>query len=126
GDDNSSKFQAQDAMDAATRANVVIIALNTSALPNSSDPKYKVLKEMAEMSGGEMLQAESEKQITKAFKEIQQELRSHYLVAYKPAELNPDGSYRNIHLKVARRGLHIFYRHGYYAPAPAVVPNQEK
>jgi VWFA-related protein len=124
GDDNSSKFQAQDAMDAAMRANVVIIALNTSTLPNSSDPKFKVLREMADMSGGEMLQAENEKQITKAFKEIQQELRSHYLVAYKPTDLNPDGSYRNIHLKAARRGLHIFYRHGYYAPA--AVPNQEK
>jgi VWFA-related protein len=117
GDDNSSRFRAQEAMDAAIRANVVIIALNTSTIPNSSDPKYRVLKEMADTSGGQMLQADNEKQITRAFKDIQQELRSHYLVAYKPAELNQDGSYRNILLKVSRHGLHVFYRHGYYAPA---------
>ena len=116
GDDNSSHFYAQEAMDAAIRANVVIIALNTGNMPNSSDPKLKALKEMADTSGGQMLQAENEKQITKAFKNIQQELRSHYLVAYKPAELNQDGSYRKIQLKVSRHGMHIFYRHGYYAP----------
>ena len=117
GEDNSSHIQAREAIAAALQANVIIIALNTNGDPNHSDPKYKAFKEMADSSGGIMLKADSEKQLAKAFKEIQEQLRSHYLLAYKPAELNSDGSYRKIRLKVRRHGLHIFYRHGYYAPA---------
>lgn len=120
GEDNSSHVRAREAIEAALQANVVIIALNTNSDPNSSDPKYREFKEMAETSGGMILKADSEKQVAKAFKEIQEQLRSHYLLAYKPAEFNPDGSYRKIRLKVKRHGLHIFYRHGYYAPATDV------
>jgi Ca-activated chloride channel homolog len=117
GEDNSSHFYAREVINAALQANVVIIALNTNGEPNSSDPRYRDFKEMADMSGGIMLKADSQKQVAKAFKEIQEQLRSHYFMAYKPAELNQDGSYRKIRLKARRRGLHIFYRHGYFAPA---------
>lgn len=119
GEDNSSHFYAPEVISAALEANVVIIALNTNGEPNSSDPRYRDFKEMADVSGGIMLRADSQKQVAKAFKDIQEQLRSHYLLAYKPAELHQDGSYRKIQLKVRRRGLHIFYRHGYYAPAAA-------
>ncbi len=124
GDDNSSHFYAREVMNAALQANVVIIALNTNGDPNSSDPKYRDFKEMADTSGGIIFKADSQKQVAKAFKEIQEQLRSHYFLAYKPAELNQDGSYRKIQLKVRRHGLHIFYRHGYFAPA-AVQKHEE-
>ena len=119
GDDNSSYFQMPEVIDAALQANVVIIALNTNIEPNPLDPKYKEFQQMAEISGGLILRADTEKRVAKAFKEIQEQLRSHYFLVYKPAELNQDGSYRRIRLKARRRGLHIFYRHGYYAPAAA-------
>lgn len=117
GEDNSSHFYAREAINAALQANVVLIALNTNGEPNSSDQRYRDFKEMADMSGGIMLKADSQKQVARAFKEIQEQLRSHYFLAYKPAEINQDGSFRKIRLKVRRRGLHIFYRHGYFAPA---------
>ena len=126
GDDNSSHFSVREAIAAALQQNVVIIALNTNGEPSSLDPKYKQFKEMADVSGGIVLKASSEKDVAKAFKSIQEELRSHYFLAYRPAELNQDGSFRKIKVKVKRHGLHIFYRHGYYAPVAMNEPEKQK
>ncbi len=125
GDDNSSHFNVRDAIAAALQQNVVIIALNTNGEPSSLDPKYKQFKEMADQSGGIVLKAGNEKDVAKAFKAIQEQLRSHYFLAYKPAELNQDGSFRKIRVKVKRHGLHIFYRHGYYAPVAMNEPEKQ-
>ena len=115
GEDNSSHFRADQAIDAAIRANVIIIALDTSEWPNPSDPRYKWFKEMAEVTGGMLVQADNKGDMAKAFKDIPRQLRSHYLLAYVPAELNQDGRYRKIQLRTKRHGLHMFYRRGYYA-----------
>jgi VWFA-related protein len=125
GDDNSSHYSAREAIAAALQQNVVIIALNTNSEPSSLDPKFKQIKEMAEVSGGLVLQASSEKDVAKAFKAIQEQLRSHYFMAYKPAELSQDGSFRKIKVKVKRHGLHVFYRHGYYAPVAMNEPEKQ-
>ena len=63
-----------------------------------------------------MLAADREKQIFRAFNEVDEELRSHYLLAYKPANLLQDGTYRKIELKATKRGLRMQYRRGYFAP----------
>src|SRR5258708_29460578 len=63
GADNSSQFYAQHTLNAALQANVVIIALNTNGEPNSSDQRYRDFKGMADMSGGIMLKADSQKQV---------------------------------------------------------------
>ncbi len=125
GDDNSSHYSVREAIAAALQQNVVVIALNTNGEPSSLDPKFKQIKEMADMSGGLVLKASSEKDVAKAFKAIQEQLRSHYFLAYKPAELNQDGSFRKIKVKVKRHGLHVFYRHGYYAPVAMNEPEKQ-
>ena len=126
GDDNSSHFSVRQTIAAALQQNVVIIALNTNGETSSFDPKYKRFKEMAEVSGGMVLKASSEKDVAKAFKAIQEQLRSHYFMAYKPAALNQDGSFRKIRVMVKRHGLQVFYRHGYYAPAAMNEPEKQK
>lgn len=115
GEDNSSHFRADEVTAAAIRANVTVIAMDTSEWPNPYDPRFKSFKEMAEVTGGMLLRADNKGEIKKAFKELPRQLRSHYLLAYVPAQFNHDGGYRKIHLQAKRHGLHMFYRRGYYA-----------
>jgi VWFA-related protein len=41
--------------------------------------------------------------------------RSGYLIGYVPENLVQDGAYRRVEIKVARKGLRVLYRRGYYA-----------
>jgi Ca-activated chloride channel homolog len=117
GQDNRSRYRVEDAIDVALQTNVIIIALNTAGYGFFSQPANELLKKLADVSGGHMLAADREKQIAKAFNEVDEELRSHYLLAYKPANLPHDGAYRKIQLKANKRGLRMHYRHGYFARA---------
>jgi len=116
GQDNKSHFRVDDAINVALRTNVIIIALNTKGYRLFSERSDGFLKKLAEVSGGHMLAADREKQIFRAFNEVDEELRSHYLLAYKPANLLQDGTYRKIELKATKRGLRMQYRRGYFAP----------
>ena len=116
GQDNRSRFRVDEAINVALQTNVIIIALNTKGYGFFSERSDDSLRKLAEVSGGHMLAADRKKQIFKAFNEVDEELRSHYLLAYKPANLRQDGTYRKIELKALKRGLRMQYRHGYFAP----------
>ncbi|HSD25849.1 MAG TPA: VWA domain-containing protein, partial [Vicinamibacteria bacterium] len=47
---------------------------------------------------------------------IGQESRSYYLLGYAPTNRKPDGRFRSIEVKVAREGVRLRARRGYYAP----------
>lgn len=52
-----------------------------------------------------------------AFKRVQQENNTYYLIGYTPSNTKADGRYRNIKVTlVDRTGLHAEARPGYYAP----------
>jgi VWFA-related protein len=50
---------------------------------------------------------------------------NYYTLAYRPTDRNPHGEYRSLHVELtgpAAAGLHLSYRHGYYAEDPAHTP----
>jgi hypothetical protein len=49
-------------------------------------------------------------------KRIADESRVYYLLGYHPTNAKPDGRFRKIQVKVARKGLEVRARKGYYAP----------
>jgi VWFA-related protein len=51
-----------------------------------------------------------------AFEEVQKENTSYYLIAYSPSNKRSDGRFRHIRVEVARPGLKIQARPGYFAP----------
>jgi hypothetical protein len=62
-----------------------------------------------------------------AFAQIQQELRTQYLVAYKPTNQAHDGTYRRIRIDLLnpdlkRQGVRLTYREGYFARPPHAAP----
>ncbi len=54
--------------------------------------------------------------VSDSFVSIQEELRSQYWVAYKPADFVADGHYRTIEILAQDKGLKVRTRKGYYAP----------
>jgi VWFA-related protein len=54
--------------------------------------------------------------VANAFSEIQDELRSQYLLAYVPEDFQPDGRFRTIEISATQKQFHVRARRGYYAP----------
>jgi len=115
GDDNRSELQPARIIEEALRQNVVVIVLDTNPVPSFDDPKHRTLEKLATVTGGQILPAGNKKQLAKAFEELSAQLRSYYLLAYRPSQFTRDGSFHKIQLKATRRGMHIICRKGYYA-----------
>lgn len=115
GEDNQSEFSKAQAIEMAQRAEVIIYAISTddSGLVMRGD---KVLEQLAEATGGRAFFPFKMKDITHSFAAIQDELRSQYVVSYKPANFDADGRYRSIEISSLKKDLQVRARKGYFAP----------
>jgi VWFA-related protein len=117
GEDNQSEFTKAQAIEMAQRAEVIIYAISTddSGLVMRGD---KVLEQLAEATGGRAFFPFKMKDITHSYAAIEDELRSQYVVSYKPADFDADGRYRSIEISSLKKDLQVRARKGYFAPQP--------
>jgi Ca-activated chloride channel family protein len=117
GEDNQSEYTRAQAIEMAQRAEVIIYAISTddSGLVMRGD---KVLEQLAEATGGRAFFPFKMKDITHSFAAIEDELRSQYVVSYKPADFDADGRYRTIEISSLKKDLQVRARKGYFAPQP--------
>jgi VWFA-related protein len=115
GNDNQSEYSRSQAIEMAQRAEVIIYAISTddSGLIVRGD---KVLEQLAEATGGRAFFPFKMKDVTKSFAAIEDELRSQYVVSYRPANFDADGRFRAIEISALKRDLQVRARKGYYAP----------
>jgi VWFA-related protein len=115
GEDNQSEFSKAQAIEMAQRSEVIIYAISTddSGLVMRGD---KVLEQLAEATGGRAFFPFKMKDITHSFAAIEDELRSQYVVSYKPANFDADGRYRSIEISTLKKDLQVRARKGYFAP----------
>ena len=115
GEDNQSEVTKAQAIEMAERAEVIIYAISTddSGLVMRGD---KVLEQLAEATGGRAFFPFKMKDITHSFAAIEDELRSQYVVSYKPADFDADGRYRSIEISSLKKDLQVRARKGYFAP----------
>jgi hypothetical protein len=78
------------------------------------------IRELAERTGGRAFFPKKEADLEAAFTEIEQELRTQYLIAYSSSNKKRDGSYRKITIEIInpdlkKEKLAIRYRPGYFA-----------
>ena len=127
GADSSSQLKRDDAVEAAVKANTVVYSIGIG----DEDFDKGALKKIAERTGGRAFFPEDEIELRAAFAQIQQELRTQYLVSYAPTNQTHDATFRAIRIDVInpdlrKQKLKLTYRSGYYAlpPAPpkAVAP----
>jgi VWFA-related protein len=117
GDDNLSHVTREEAIDMAARAEVIVytISTNISGMKGKGD---KTLERIADATGGRAFFPFQMREVSDSFLSIQEELRSQYAVAYKPADFIADGRYRTIEIFAQDRNLKVRTRRGYYAPKP--------
>jgi VWFA-related protein len=115
GDDNQSEVNREAAIEMAQRAEVIIYALSTDDSPTYQRGD-RVLQQMADSTGGRAFFPLKMKDVTRSFAAIEDELRSQYIVSYKPAQFDADGRFRSIELTSDKKDLSLRARRGYYAP----------
>jgi Ca-activated chloride channel homolog len=116
GDDNSSKYSRDQALELAHKADVVMYAISTNISKAETDGD-KVLKYFARETGGLAFFPFKVQDMEQDFENIANELRSQYSLLYRPEPLKTDGLYHevNVHVK-GRKDLVVRARKGYYAP----------
>jgi VWFA-related protein len=117
GDDTSSTIKQQDAIEEAVKNNVVVYGIG---IGEGYPFDKKAIRKVSEKTGGRGFFPRDDAELMAAFTQIQQELRSQYVVAYTPKDRVRDGSYRQVKIDIVnpalkKRKLTLMYRKGYYA-----------
>lgn len=122
GEDFGSTETLQQALEVAQRSDTMIYAIGI-AQPELYQFAFgrgyqgdKVLKKLAEETGGRALFPSNPEKLQEAFDQIASELRSQYSLGYTPTNRARDGRFRKVEIKVKREGLRVQARRGYYAP----------
>lgn len=109
GMDNHSRYSVKDVEQALLEADVALYAIGTD--------DYGLLRKFAQSTGGRIFPLAWIEDTTTR---IWAELRSQYLVGYRPSNRTADGKWRKIKVQIRKpRGLpklYIFAKSGYYAP----------
>jgi VWFA-related protein len=134
GDDTYSRAGIRDAIDIAQRTETTVFAISTKAGFTSTVPGVEAgqikdqgdreLTRLAEETGGAAFFTGDMLSLERSFSKISKELRSQYLVTYKPINDRYDGNFRKIEVKLAdgRKDLKVRTKHGYTAKADSVRP----
>ena len=121
GDDTSSTIKKQDVIDFAVKSDVAIYSIG---FRDRDFPEGKLdsgaLRKISDRTGGRAFFPTQPEELQASFAQIDQELRSQYLIGYSPTNKNRDGSYRRTRIEIINPALRqnkaqLFYRQGYYA-----------
>jgi Ca-activated chloride channel homolog len=116
GEDNQSHVTREEAIEMAQRAEAIVYTISTN-VSGTKAPGDKVLERIADATGGRAFFPFQIRDVANAFAEIQDELRSQYAIAYKPADFKTDGHYRTIEIVTNdRKNYRVRSRRGWYAP----------
>ncbi len=117
GQDNQSEHTRDEALAMAQHGEVIIFAISTNRTGLSTRGD-RVLKYLADQTGGKAFFPFSAGDVADDFQKISQELRSQYSLGYVSTNPAHDGSFRTITLKSLDKHYHIRARAGYFAPGP--------
>jgi Ca-activated chloride channel family protein len=115
GDDNQSRVHPDEVIKECERAETIIYAISTNWTP-SRGKGDQVLQQMSESTGGRVFFPPSVEEMASSFKDIEEELRSQYALAYTPADFKFDGAFRSIYLYCNDRRYMARAKKGYFAP----------
>ena len=125
GEDNQSRWTREQALEMAQKADVVIYTISTN-ISHSEMEGDKVLKRLAEETGGVAFFPFKAQDLSQSFENIANELRHQYNLYYRPEPLKADGLYHavDVHIK-DRKDMIVRARRGYYAPSLGTEPRKQ-
>jgi len=119
GVNTSGKKKLDEAVQAALKAEAIVYSIGIG------DNYYQgvdrgTLNKVSERTGGRAYFPRDERELRDAFAQIQDEMRSQYLVTYEPTNQNRDGSYRKIDIQLTnpqmiKDKVKVTHRQGYFA-----------
>ena len=124
GGDNHSRYSEKEIKSAAKESDVMIYGIGTfdryvPTLEESRGPA--LLSEIAEPTGGRAFTLENPQELPAVARYIGKELRTQYVLGYRPENLRKDGKWHKIQVKLRLPRKWSFLRAhaktGYYAPA---------
>jgi Ca-activated chloride channel family protein len=125
GGDTVSKVDYRDAVRAAQQAEAIVyslIVVPVEASAGRDTGGEHALIQLSEDTGGKYYYASSLAQLDSAFKQISDELRAQYLLAYYPSQRVSNSEFRRIQVTVsgppASAGDRVRHRTGYYSAKP--------
>lgn len=119
GYNTSGKKKLDDAVQAALRSEAIIYTIGIGDDFYGGVDKGS-LNKITERTGGRAYFPKDERELRDAFRQIQEEMRSQYLIAYEPSDQNKDGAYRTISIELAapelqNQKIKLTHRQGYFA-----------
>lgn len=131
GDDTSSALGEKDVIDyaRAVEATVYCIGIRGGAGLVDRGPRG-FLRKVAKETGGQYFFPEKVGDLIRVFSGISDELHNHYLLGYSP-QRSPDGTWREIEVKLSRKDALMRVRKGYFAlkrtrPAPPPATDDDE
>src|SRR5229473_1006971 len=133
GVDTYSRANINDAIDIAQRTETTLFAISTKAgllgvVPGVEsgtvkDKADKDLERLCDETGGTALFTGDMLALERAFTKVARELRTQYLITYKPTNSQYDGSYRRVDVKLTNGHEHLRLRtkKGYKAVSDSVT-----
>jgi VWFA-related protein len=117
GGDNASSTTLRDLIARIESSNVLIhaVGLLDSAVQDSNP---KVLKQIAQATGGDVFWPTDARQMTRVLMQIARDIRSSYTIGYVPSDMPHDGAFHPIQVAVQspdRRPVIVRTRAGYVA-----------
>ena len=119
GINTSGKKKLDEAVQAALKSEAIVYSIGIGDnFINGVDKG--VLNKISERTGGRAYFPRDERELRDAFAQIQEEMRSQYLLAYEPNNQARDGSYRRIEIQLVNSQLEkekvkVTHRQGYFA-----------
>ena len=119
GVNTSGKKKLDEAVQAALRSEAVIYSIGIG--DNFFDGVDRnSLNKISERTGGRAYYPRDESELREAFRQIQDEMRSQYLIAYEPSDQKRDGSFRKIEIQLTNQQyqkdkVKLTHRQGYFA-----------
>lgn len=122
GVDTTSRLKRSEAIERAIKADSVIYSIGIGDSEAFEGVDKDTLRKLSERTGGRAFFPKDDGDLHAAFAQIQQELRSQYLLAYSPTNRKKDGSFRQVKIEVAnpelrKQKVQLTYRQGYFANA---------
>jgi len=128
GGDQGSQETLKTATEAAQKANAIVYVIliadrqfysNGGYGINLADTGARDMQKLASDTGGRLINVGHDgRKLEDAFQQIQDELRTQYLLSYTPTNSKADGTFRKINLSCGK-DLRIQTRTGYYAISSA-------
>ena len=117
GADTRSSITWERAIRTAQSHDVVIYGIGVKSSGFEAD--FDKLKRFARATGGRFVNSKANlKRLRQAFDGIRRDLGNQYSLGYVSSNAETDGSFRKIRVSLARSGLKVRHREGYYAAEP--------